>query len=356
MSTPTQSEQPSDGLRRDLLGRAGAGGDADWPEDSYYPAMDPLIKSIQPGGGMMMSMELAWGRLRRAYLRRFRSGYVAHMAARRQGERGDLPIDPIDARDLKFYRNQDGYWWADADDPFLWRDSLPVMRVGLAEVFVLTAVLLLFSVLLAFLWWPLFLPPLLAVLWVVWCFRNPRRVIANGSGTVVSPADGKLVEIAEVDDPAIGPALRFGVQLSIFDARANRISLPGQVVSVRYRAGKSFNVLHRRSTRQYESFDLGLAATELDGRMIRIRQTSGPLARQVICWARAGDVFERGETYGVIKMGSRTELIIPRIEGLVMEAKIGDKILAGRTVMAQYPIELPSATAVPPRLQTVTHE
>ncbi|MBB3205994.1 phosphatidylserine decarboxylase [Rhodopirellula rubra] len=321
MSTPTESIMPPRSNR---------------PRTDAVPAMDPAVKSIQPGGGVVMAMELAWGRARRAYLRKFRPGYVSRMADRRQGERGDLTFDPVDSRDMKYYRNQGSYWWADADDPFLWRDALPFVRVGLAELLVLGGAALLISVVMALFWWPLFLPPFMLFILVVWFFRSPRRAVPSGTGTVVSPADGKLVEIVEIDDPVIGPAIRFGIFLSIFNVHANRVSLPGRVVSVRYRPGKFLNALRPESARENEKLDIELESGDLDGRVIRIRQITGQFARRIVCWARVDDVFARGEMYGMIKLGSRTELVIPRDDALSIVAKIGEKIFAGSTVMARY--------------------
>lgn len=300
------------------------------------PAMDPAIKTIQPGGGVVMSLELAWGRLRRAYLRKTRPRYVARMADRRQGLSAGLPFDPVDSRDMKYYRNQGSYWWADADDAFMWRDSLPFVRVGLAELLVLGGMLLILAALLGWFWWPLSLPALVGFGLVVWFFRDPRREIPTGSATVVSPADGKVVQIVELEDPVIGPAIRFDIFLSIFNVHANRASLPGRVVSVRYQPSPPLNAWRPASARRNEHLDLELASPDLGGRIIRIRQISGRFARRIVCWARVDDVFERGEMYGMIKLGSRTELVVPRDSALQIQTKVGDRVSAGSTVMARY--------------------
>src|SRR5438093_4391426 len=92
------------------------------------------INSIQPGGGFCMELELAWGRLRRAWLRRFRPGYVRRMAELRQGQCPNCPHDITDPRDLKYWRNVCGYWFRPEDDPFRWRDRLGLARMGLAEL------------------------------------------------------------------------------------------------------------------------------------------------------------------------------------------------------------------------------
>jgi phosphatidylserine decarboxylase len=303
--------------------------------------MDPALTTIQPGGGVVMSIELNWGRLRRFLLRKLRPGYVARMAGLRQGSRGSLPFDPVDPRDVKYYRNQDTYWWGESDDPFAWRDGLPFVRAGLAELILLGGGCLVLAALLALVWWPLALPLLVVCGLIVWFFRNPAREIPQQLGTVVSPADGKLVQIESVEDPELGPCLQFGIFLSIFNVHANRSSLPGKVVAVRYRPGKFLNALRPESARENENLDVVMVDEEgiaggVEGRMFRIRQITGQFARRIVCWVRPGDVLGRGEMYGMIKLGSRTELLIPTHESLEIVAGIGDKVSAGSTVLARY--------------------
>ena len=98
--------------------------------------MDPQLTSSQPGGGVVIRLELAWGVVRRLWLKTFRRGYVKRMAALRQGDSNGCPHEVLDPRDVKFYRNQPGYWWKSEDDPFIGRDRLPFVRVGLAELLV----------------------------------------------------------------------------------------------------------------------------------------------------------------------------------------------------------------------------
>src|SRR5262245_12176893 len=97
-------------------------------------AMPANIRSAQPGGGWVVRLELAWGRLRRRWLRLARPGYVARMRAARQGECPGCPHDVIDDRDLKFFRNVCGYHFAAADVPRRWLDRLPIARMGRGEV------------------------------------------------------------------------------------------------------------------------------------------------------------------------------------------------------------------------------
>jgi phosphatidylserine decarboxylase len=300
------------------------------------PAMDPAVTTIQPGGGWVMSIELAWGRLRRRYLRLFRRGYVQRMAATRQGSRGPLPFDPVDPRDTKYYRNQQTHWWAESDDPFAWRDSLPFVRAGLAELVLIGGGFALVAVAAGLYWWPLALPFVVLAGLVVWFFRDPSRQIPDETGTIVSPADGKLVQIDRIEDPEFGPCVQFGIFLSIFNVHANRSSLPGRVIAVRYKPGKFLNALRPESAQENENLDLILARTDSSDQKFRIRQITGQFARRIVCWVRPGDVLTRGEMFGMIKLGSRTELIIPDSESLEITAKMGDKLRAGSTILGRY--------------------
>lgn len=310
------------------------------PVQSERPAvqvsMDPQLTTIQPGGGIVMSIELGWGYVRRWYLRKFWPGYVDRMSILRQGTRGSLPFVPVDQRDIKFYRNQETYWWPEADDDYRWRDSLLFARAGLAELILISGLFLFVAVVLGLVWWPLCLPPLVVFGLVIWFFRNPPREVPTGHGVVVSPADGKMVEIVEIDDPDIGPAIRFGIFLSIFNVHINRSSMSGAVVAVRYRPGKFLNALRPESARENENLDVILCSHEMPGQFFRVRQITGQFARRIVCWVRPGDVLTRGEQFGMIKLGSRTELVIPRHDALQIEVAIGDTVLAGSTRLAHY--------------------
>ena len=124
--------------------------------------------------------------------------------------------------------------------------------------------------------------------------------------------------------------------LSIFNVHANRASLPGEVVKVAYRPGKFLNALRPESAQENENLDVYIASPELDQRVYRIRQITGQFARRIVSWMRPGVELTRGEMYGMIKLGSRTELVIPDDPTLEIVAEIGDKVAAGSTVFARY--------------------
>ncbi|WP_419189802.1 phosphatidylserine decarboxylase [Stieleria marina] len=306
------------------------------PEIVIAEEMDPQLTTIQPGGGVVMSIELFWGKIRRMLLRAVRPGYVKRMLEARQGQQGTLPFDPVDSRDLKYYRNQPTYWWADGDDRFSWRDSLGFVRVGLAELILIGGMFLVLAAVLGWLWWPLAIPMWALAGLVAWFFRSPNREAPSDPNCVLSPADGKLVQIDRIEDPELGSCVQYGIFLSIFNVHANRASLAGRVVSVRYRPGKFLNALKPESARENENLDVVMKCSQPPQRYFRIRQITGQFARRIVCWVRTGDVLAHGEMFGMIKLGSRTELIVPDDPNLEIVAKIGDKLAAGTTILGKY--------------------
>jgi phosphatidylserine decarboxylase len=307
--------------------------------------MDPTITSIQPGGGFCMRLELAWGHVRRAWLKTFRRGYVSRMQALRQGEKNACPFEVLDPRDVKFFRNLGGYWWKSADDPFTWRDSLPFARVGLTELLLVGGGF--FALLVGSVWLALRISP---VFWlaasvalfltgeVVWFFRNPRRAIPADPGLVVSPADGKIVEIVELphDEFIGGPAVLIGIFLSIFNVHINRMPVASRVIGLRYRKGKFLNALRPESARENEQLAVRIEETAFPHRRMIVRQITGAIARRIVCWVKPGDELSSGEQFGMIKLGSRTELLVPREAGLEIVARLGDHVRAGSSIVARY--------------------
>ena len=146
------------------------------------------IQSTQPGGGYCNSIELAWGRLRRWYLRTFRRRYINRMAALRVGELNGCPHEVLDPRDLKFIKNQTECHWRPEDDPFRWREKIPLARWGLAEVQLMGWPLLAITVALAFYWWPAAIITGALFLLVVSFFRDPPRPHPTRTG----PARSRL--------------------------------------------------------------------------------------------------------------------------------------------------------------------
>jgi len=301
--------------------------------------LDPQMTSIQPGGGFCLSIELAWGQLRRWYLKAFRPGYVRRMQALRICDPIGCPHEVLDPRDLKFHRNLTGDCWRPEDDRFAWRDRLPFARAGLGELTIMTLACLLLAGGLSVVFWPLAVVPLLLGALVVWFFRDPPREIPSASGLVVAPADGKVVAIEQIDhDPFIGgPAVLVGIFLSVLNVHVNRSPVAARVIGLTYLPGKFLNALRARSARENEQLAVRLEENESPYRRYVVRQIAGTLARRIVCSARPGDRLERGARFGMIKLGSRTEIILPRDDGrLVIHAMLGQSVKAGRSIIAQY--------------------
>jgi phosphatidylserine decarboxylase len=311
-------------------------------------AAEPIpdnMPSIQPGGGTCYAIELAWGRLRRRFLKTFRPGYVKKMAQLRQGNPAGCPHEILDPRDLKYFRNQTDCHWRPEDDPFRWREKIPLARWGLAEVQLMGWPLLAATIALACTWW--YAAPVTGALFllVVSFFRDPPRRIPQEPGLLVAPADGKVVEIKELEDHEFvgGPALRIAIFLTLFNVHVNRMPCRARVVRLRYAPGLFLHADHPDATFKNENTWIGLEEVEAPHRRMVCRQVSGMVARNIVCDLRPGEVLQRGDKFGMIKFGSRTELIVPA-EGLKMNVRVGQWIKAGRDVLAQY-VESGSSTS-----------
>lgn len=311
------------------------------PAASERPDVEPMpenICTVQPGGGTCYQIELAWGRLRRWYLKTLRKGYVARMASLRKGSTEGAPHEILDPRDLKYCSNQCSCSWDSADDPFRWRDRLPFARWGLAELVLIGGLLLALVALTAHFCWPLAFIPAVPLALVVWFFRDPPRRVPQDPGLVVSPADGKVVEITRLEHDAFigGPAVRIGIFLSIFNVHLNRVPVGCRVLALRYSPGEFLNAMNPSSATRNENIWIGIEEDQPPHRRMVVRPIAGAIARRIVCVLRPGDVLTRGQRLGMIKLGSRTELIVPDETGLSLEVAVGRHVRAGATVMARY--------------------
>lgn len=313
--------------------------------------MDPQLTTIQPGGGIIINLEMFWGRWRRFWLKTFRRGYVQKMASTRKGDFNPCPHEVLDPRDLKYYENQGGYYWDKQDDPFAYRSSLPFAREGLAELFVLSTLFfggmaLLAGLILAFkvtgvaaiIGWLLVFTLFLFGLEIVWFFRNPNRDIPAGDEVIVSPADGTFDTIEEIEHHEFigGPAIEIGIFLSIFNVHINRMPAAGKIIKLTYRPGKCLNALRPESTRENERLEIYLQTPGPVQRPMLVQQITGAIARRIVCRLKPGDELAKGEQFGMIKLGSRTVIVFPKEEGLEILAKPGDKLKAGSSILAKY--------------------
>ncbi len=299
------------------------------------------ISSIQPGGGFCFGLERAWGRWRRAWLRRFRPGYVRRMTERRQGHCPNCPHDIIDARDLKLYRNVCGYWFRPEDDAFAWRGRLRLARAGLAELLFFSGIFFLLSIaiiLLGVLVHPLFLLLLILTLgpwlFVLSFFRDPERTIPAAPDALLSPADGTVTHVGETNDADFpgGRAFTISIFLSVFNVHVNRLPRSGRIAALRYYPGEFLDARAADCSVRNEQFWIDLLDGQTGG-LVRVKQIAGAIARRIVCWLKPEEDVRAGERLGMIKFGSRTEISVP-VE-LVQEAlvQVGDRVHGGSTIL-----------------------
>ncbi len=212
------------------------------------------------------------------------------------------------------------------------------MRAGLAELLLIGGGLAGITAVAAWWYWPVAVVPGAVTALVFWFFRNPHRTIPTDPGLVVSPADGKVVSIEEIahDEFLGGPAVAIGIFLSVFNVHINRIPIHGRVVGMTYHRGKFLNALLAASARENEQLHLRFEEETAPHRRVIVKQIAGAIARRIVCWVRPGEVLARGEQFGMIKLGSRTELILPREPGLKIETRVGQAVAAGSSVLARY--------------------
>jgi phosphatidylserine decarboxylase len=221
-----------------------------------------------------------------------------------------------------------------------WFERLPFACWGWRELNLYGWPLLATTIGLAFLsspWcWLAVLPSTLLTL-LLYFFRDPPRRIPDAANAIVSPADGKVVEVTPLahDDFIGGPAVRIGIFLSVFNVHINRAPLAGRVVDMHYRPGKFLNALNPQSAEQNESMWIGFETPDALPRRFTVRQISGLLARRIVCPLRPGITVTRGEKFGMIKLGSRTELIIPAAD-VEIQVRVGDNVRAGSDVVARW--------------------
>ena len=175
-------------------------------------------------------------------------------------------------------------------------------------------------------WWAL-LPLLLATLFL-WFFRDPERMIPAFPGAVVSPADGRVTDISTVP-AADRKAKRISIFLSVFDVHVNRSPISGTIREVRYRRGEFLNAMSRESAEQNEQ---NIVTVEGEGHRVVFKQIAGLLARRIVFNKQVGDAVRRGERVGMIKFGSRVDVLLDTTATLAVE--VGDHVKGGSSVLA----------------------
>jgi phosphatidylserine decarboxylase len=182
--------------------------------------------------------------------------------------------------------------------------------------------------------------PVLLAIFFLWFFRDPERSIPAGPGEIVSPADGVVTE-AEWIETSGGSRLRLSIFLNVFDVHVNRAPVAGTVKAVEYREGGFLNAMKPESVLLNEQT---LVVLDAGGYEVSYKQIAGLLARRIVCTVKVGDRVERGQRVGMIKFGSRTDVLMPA--DAVLRVKSGSRVSGGSTVLAVLPQPVGAAVKV----------
>jgi phosphatidylserine decarboxylase len=175
---------------------------------------------------------------------------------------------------------------------------------------------------------------LLLALWVAYFFRDPERTGERGPRLVVSPADGKLIMITEVEEPSFigGRAVRLSIFMNVFNVHVNRYPVDGIVKYVHYNKGKFFNAAAEKSSLENEQMSVGI---ETSRHRVLVRQIAGLIARRIVTYSKLGETVKQGDRMGIIRFGSRVDVFLPVASSV--RAKVGDITVAGVTILAELP-------------------
>jgi phosphatidylserine decarboxylase len=177
--------------------------------------------------------------------------------------------------------------------------------------------------------------PILLACFFLWFFRDPPRQIPSGAGLIVSPGDGHVTETTVIQTPQ-GPRQRISIFLSVFDVHVNRAPIEGILSSVRYQNGKYLNAMNPESAERNEQNVVTMLGQGADqGIEVTFKQIAGLLARRIVFRYGEGQTVTRGQRVGLIKFGSRVDVLFPA--DAVLRVKVGQPVKGGESILAVMP-------------------
>jgi phosphatidylserine decarboxylase len=176
--------------------------------------------------------------------------------------------------------------------------------------------------------WVWAIAPVVLAAFFLWFFRDPERAIPADPGLIVSPADGLVTEATTISTPE-GPRKRISIFLSVFDVHVNRAPIAGELREIRYHKGQYLNAMNPKSA---ESNERNIVTMYGEGIEITFKQIAGLLARRIVFPLKEGARVERGQRVGLIKFGSRTDIVIPA--EAEFQVKVGQRVKGGASVLA----------------------
>ena len=179
--------------------------------------------------------------------------------------------------------------------------------------------------------WTWCVGPVLLAAFFLWFFRDPERTIPAAPGLIVSPGDGLVTETVVISTPQ-GPRQRISIFLNVFNVHVNRSPIGGVLSHVRYQKGEYLNAMNPASADRNEQNAVTVSA---DGFEVIFKQIAGLIARRIVFNFAEGDTVERGQRVGLIKFGSRVDVVVPA--AAVLKVKVGQKVKGGESVLAAMP-------------------
>ncbi len=178
--------------------------------------------------------------------------------------------------------------------------------------------------------WPIGVGGLGLAFFFAYFFRDPDRAIPEDERAIVSPADGRVVALTKLDPSDPRSPTRLSIFLSPLDVHVNRAPMTGRIVELRHRSGRFLPALRAEASAQNEQTEIRILGAHTE---VVLKQIAGIVARRIVCWKRPGDLVQRGERIGLIKFGSRTDLILP--PDVVLLVRVGDRVRGGSTIVAR---------------------
>jgi len=164
-------------------------------------------------------------------------------------------------------------------------------------------------------------------------FRDPHRAIPQEEGTIISPADGKVISTGIVDDPYLDrKAFKISVFMNVFSVHSNRAPLAGVVKKIWYKPGLFVNADLDKASEQNERNAVWYQSSE--GHDVVSVQVAGLIARRILCYVKEGDELQQGQRYGFIRFGSRVDLFLP--EDFSAQVSLGDNVSSGSSILGRF--------------------
>lgn len=216
---------------------------------------------------------------------------------------------------------------------------IPLAKYGIREILLFGGLSLVGIGLSA--WFARILVPLfmLALAFILYFFRDPSRRAPTAPAIVLSPADGRVVEVAETVSPSSlleGPAHKIAIFMSPLDVHVNRSPCRGRVETIERRPGRFLRADRAAASAENESNAIAMADVEGQSVRLLVRQVAGRLARRIVCGVAEGDRLERGQRIGMIKFGSRAEVYVPVQSGFEVLVSLGQRVRAGETILGRF--------------------